>query len=222
MTTLSRGGGPGALELCLCCLSFYVSLCPFRGEGSVSLLASAVGMGRRVGGHGRSHGDGNGHPALSLADLLPLLLVSVQRPQALFGVSMQLFHARGPSGRQEHIPLQVPWSLIMSTQFTLNVQIRQRHCLLFGVERAGALLDPAHLLPERTDAPVRGEQLVLQLLEERAGVFGQIRQLAQGPGQSHITEGAQVLEQETLIIRFRASAQPLGLHDPLGKWHSVM
>ncbi len=79
-----------------------------------------------------------------------------------------------------------------------------------------------NLPPERTDAPVRGEQLVLQVLEERAGVFGQIRQLAQGPGQSHITEGAQVLEQETVLIRVRASTQPLGLHDPLGKWHFVM
>ncbi len=47
----------------------------YRGEGSVSLLASAVGAGRWVSGHGWSHGDGNGHPALSLADLLPLLLV---------------------------------------------------------------------------------------------------------------------------------------------------
>lgn len=108
----------------------------------------------------------------------------------------------------------------MSTQFTLDVQIRQGHCLLLGVERLGVLLDTVDGVPERAHPPVREKQLILELLEKRAGVFGQVRQLAQGPGQSHVTEGAQILKQ--LVLRVRAPAQPLGLHDALGERHFLI
>lgn len=50
-------------------------------------------------------------------------------------------------------------------------------------------------------------------------MFGQVGELPQGPGQSHIGDGAQILEQQTFIIRDGMSAQQLGLNDPFGKRH---
>lgn len=41
-------------------------------------------------------------------------------------MSMQLLDAGGPGRGQEHVPLQEPRGLVVSTQLTLNVQIRQR------------------------------------------------------------------------------------------------
>lgn len=47
----------------------------------------------------------------------------------------------------------------------------------------------------------------------------EVGQLSQGPGQNHVADLTQVLEQQTLVVRDVVPAQQRGLHDPLGKRH---
>ena len=56
------------------------------------------------------------------------------------------------------------------------------HGLLFGVQLGAGLLQPADLPLQPPDPQAGGGQVALQLLEYGAGVFGQVRQLPQGPG----------------------------------------
>lgn len=74
------------------------------------------------------------------------------------------------------------------------------HCLLFGVQLGASLLKLADFILQPPDPLVGGREVVFQFLEYGASMFGQVRQLAQGPGQSHITDGDQILEQQTLLV----------------------
>lgn len=95
------------------------------------------------------------------------------------------------------------------------------HCLLFGVQLGAAPLEVADLALQPPDPLVRGRELVLQLLEYGAGMFGEVRQLAQRPGQSHITDGDQILKNQSLLVWDLIPAQKLGFHYSFGKWHVV-
>lgn len=64
-----------------------------------------------------------------------------------------------------------------------------------------------------------GGEVGLQLLEYGAGMFGQVRQLSQGPRQSHVTDGDQILEKQALLVRDLIPAQQLGFHYSFGKRH---
>lgn len=83
------------------------------------------------------------------------------------------------------------------------------------LEQAEPAVQPAQPLPG-------GGELDLQLLENGAGMFGQVRQLPQGPRQSHVTDGDQILENQTLFIWDLIPAQKLRLHHSFGKWHVVV
>lgn len=74
------------------------------------------------------------------------------------------------------------------------------HCLLFGVQLGAALLELVDLSLQPPDPQAGRSELVLQLLEYGAGMFSQVRQLPQGPRQSHITDGDQILEKQTLLV----------------------
>lgn len=50
-------------------------------------------------------------------------------------------------------------------------------------------------------------------------MFGQVRQLSQGPGQSHVTDGDQILEKQALLVRDLIPAQQLRFHYSFGKRH---
>lgn len=69
------------------------------------------------------------------------------------------------------------------------------------------------------DSLAGGGEVGLQLLEYGAGMFGQVRQLPQGPGQSHVTDGDQILEKQALLVRDLIPAQQLGFHYSFGKRH---
>lgn len=69
------------------------------------------------------------------------------------------------------------------------------------------------------DSQAGGGELGLQLLEYGAGMFGQVRQLSQGPRQSHVTDGDQILEKQALLVRDLVPAQQLGFHYSFGKRH---
>lgn len=69
------------------------------------------------------------------------------------------------------------------------------------------------------DSLVGAGELGLQLLEYGAGMFGQVRQLSQGPSQSRVTDGDQVLEKQALLVRDRMPAEQLGFHYSFGKRH---
>lgn len=69
------------------------------------------------------------------------------------------------------------------------------------------------------DSLVGGREVVLQLLEYGAGMFGQVRQLPQGPRQSHITDGDQILEKQALLVWDLIPAEQLRFHYSFGKRH---
>lgn len=96
------------------------------------------------------------------------------------------------------------------------------HCLLFGVQLGASLLKLVDFTLQPPDPLVGGREVVFQLLEYGAGMLGQVRQLSQGPRQSHITDGDQILEQQTLLVWDLIPAQQLGFHDAFGKWHVVV
>lgn len=77
----------------------------------------------------------------------------------------------------------------------------------------------ANLTLKPPDSLVGGREVVLQLLEYGASMFGQVRQLPQGPGQSHVTDGDQILEQQALLVRDLIPAEQLRFHCSFGKRH---
>lgn len=50
-------------------------------------------------------------------------------------------------------------------------------------------------------------------------MFGQVRQLPQGPRQSHVTDGDQILEKRVLLVRDLIPAEELRFHYSFGKRH---
>lgn len=50
-------------------------------------------------------------------------------------------------------------------------------------------------------------------------MFGQVRKLSQGPRQSHVTDGDQILEKQALLVRDLIPAQQLRFHYSFGKRH---
>lgn len=50
-------------------------------------------------------------------------------------------------------------------------------------------------------------------------MFGQVRQLPQGPRQSHVTDGDQILEKRVLLVRDLIPAEQLRFHYSFGKRH---
>lgn len=55
------------------------------------------------------------------------------------------------------------------------------HCLLLRVQLGAGLLKLLDLTLQPADPQAGGRELVFQLLEDGAGMFGQVRQLPQGP-----------------------------------------
>lgn len=74
------------------------------------------------------------------------------------------------------------------------------HCLLFWVQLGAGLLKLVNLTLQPPDPQVGGREVVFQLLEYGAGMSGQVRQLPQGPRQSHIIDGDQILEKQTFLV----------------------
>lgn len=109
-------------------------------------------------------------------------------------------------------PPRVPSSMITDS-------VVLTHCLLLGVQLGAALLEPVDLTLQPPDPLVGGCELALQLLEYGAGMFGQVRQLPQGPRQSHVTDGDQILEKQTLLVWDFIPAQQLRFHESFGKGH---
>lgn len=65
-----------------------------------------------------------------------------------------------------------------------------------------------------------GEHLVLYLLEEPAGVPGQLGQLAHGPGESVVADSGQLFKRSGPLSRAMAS-QDQRLADALGERHGA-
>lgn len=93
------------------------------------------------------------------------------------------------------------------------------HGFQFGIERGGGLLHLAYFALQQAHALARGDDIVLELLEDGARVSGQVGELAEAARERHVADGAQVLEQQALIIGNGVPAQKLRLHDPFGERH---
>lgn len=81
------------------------------------------------------------------------------------------------------------------------------------------MLKLANSALEPPDSLAGGGEVGLQLLEYGAGMFGQVGQLSQGPGQGHVTDGDQILQKQALLVRDLIPAQQLRFHYSFGKRH---
>lgn len=93
------------------------------------------------------------------------------------------------------------------------------HGFKFGVERRCGLLHLAYFALQQAHALARGDDVVLELLEDGARVSGQVGELAEAARERHVADGAQVLEEQALIVGHGVPAQQLRLHDPFSERH---
>lgn len=93
------------------------------------------------------------------------------------------------------------------------------HSFQFGIERSCGLLHLSYFALQQAHALARSDDVVLELLEDGARVSGQVRELTEAARERHVADGAQVLEEQTLITGHGVSAQQLRLHDPFRERH---